>query len=35
MYRGRIVRRLVPAETTADEILAAATGALAPLDKAA
>jgi ribose transport system ATP-binding protein len=35
MYRGRIVRRLVPAETTADEILAAATGALAPLDQAA
>ncbi|HTJ89402.1 MAG TPA: sugar ABC transporter ATP-binding protein [Acidocella sp.] len=27
MYRGRITRRLSPAETTADEILAAATGA--------
>lgn len=27
MYRGRITQRLLPAETTADEILAAATGA--------
>jgi ribose transport system ATP-binding protein len=30
MYRGRITRRLNPAETTPEEILAAATGAAAP-----
>lgn len=34
MYRGRITRRLLPAETSADEILAAATGAAPGRDDA-